>query len=185
MFFRKCAFLAGVTMMGLLPADAAQLGGNPGPIFDMPGPGDYYFWDQSMSGLAVDDTLLAFTVMVPSGGSFLSTFQVFGGCDGSNVYSAGFSLFVGGIATDWTSATRGDGAGCGYHDFLDQVLDEGNLEFRVVFDGADNAPPAGANFADVRFGDTFPAVPLPATGFLVIGALAALAGLRRRSARHV
>lgn len=185
MFSRKCAFLAGLAMMGLLPANAAQLGGNPGPSFDMPGPGDYYLWNQSMSGIAAGDNLLGFIVKVPTGGSFLKTFQVFGGCDGDTFYNAGFSLFVGGIATNWTSATRGDSSNCGYHDFLHKPLGEGSLEFRVVFDGADNAPPAGFDFADVRFGDIIPAIPLPATGLLAIGALAALAGLRRRSARHV
>ena len=82
--------------------NATLLGGDPGPIFPMPGTGDAYMWLEPMLGTAPGDALLDFTVVVPIGGANLKTFQVFGGCDVYTGYLARFSLSVNAVATPWS-----------------------------------------------------------------------------------
>lgn len=174
-------FLTSLALIGLGltgSGHAAMLGGDPGPSFDMPGGGDYYLWDMDLSGLSAGSILLDFTVNVPTGGAFLRTFQVFALDDTRDGCVDGrFSLSVNQPGNEtWTSVAVLEP--CSYHDYLNINLLEGPRNFVVTVESL----PRNADHANVRFGDIIPAIPLPAPALLLMGGLAAMAGLRRARA---
>lgn len=179
--------IAGVLMCLPLCANAAIIHEDPGNFFLMPQPNEAYIWSLDLSSAEAGDVIESFTVFVLPGLQDLKTFQIFGSCDGgSTAWHAGFDLSVSnnaGTDTEWTSATRGSGGGCGYHDYLDQTLAIGANTFEITYTGADNIVPPALQTAQLRFGAILPAIPLPPGLALLSGALGVLglgAARRRR-----
>ncbi|MEM1361307.1 MAG: hypothetical protein AAGF94_06260 [Pseudomonadota bacterium] len=172
-------------LLALCPvtASAGTVFDDPGDIFDVPGLGESYVWYAPVP-LTIGAEVERFTVRVQGGPQFLRTFQVFGKCDGSSLpFNAGFDFSVvnsNGTDTIWTSATRGDSTGCGYHNYLHKTLPVGETIFTVTYNGADGFIPPLAE-AQIRIGDIIPAVPLPGGLVLLPAALVALGGIRFRA----
>lgn len=152
----------------------------------MPGLGDYYRWTVPMAGMTVGDDLASFTMTVPFGGAILDIFQVFGGGDGAVAYQVFFDLFIGGVATPWTSVYTGNGSPFRYHNLEDYWLPGGDVSFRIVLIAEDSAPPPGFDYADLRVGgaNSIPAaIPAPASALLALSAWGLMALGHRRASR--
>lgn len=154
------------------------------PVFniDMPLPTQHFSTAVDMEGLQVGDTVFELNVTVPVGGAFLKVFQVFGGDifdTNYGEYRANFALEVNQSPNTWTMI---DYDYYWYHNYLDVFLEGGERTFKVTLTGSEDGvfPVAAGRYADVRFGDTIPAVPLPAGAVLLVSSLAALPLARRR-----
>lgn len=157
------------------PVSATLLDSPPTNPFDMPAPGDYYQWMVDLSGYSQGDVVLNLEVIVPPGGADLVIFQVFTTedmqtCGGSN--SGLFDLEVDQPGNSTWNYT--DFGTCYYHNYEGVMLDEGMRNFVVTLT---NSP--GDRYADVRFGDTDIAVPLPG-GLVSLATALAVLTLRRR-----
>jgi len=151
----------------------------PGDAFDWPASGiDAFHWFEDLSGVTTFPApVVDFTVTnITAAPLLVMTFQIFGNCTNSDDAAyADFNLSLNGTPTPWTGVEDGP---CLYHNYLNFFLPVGATRFTVDLVNDRNTAPL--LYADVRFGDIVPAIPLPPTALLLLGGVGALALMRRR-----
>ncbi len=154
---------------------------DPGTEFPAPVPETYLTWAVDLSAAGVGAVVAHFTVLSP-GPAVIPLFQVYPGCsvDTKSRFDASFSLSINGSPVSWDSVGTPDTDICNYHNIADLALDGPSSEFTLTLASATFPAPDGLAHAVFRFGDTLPAIPLPATSLALAGAISALAALRRR-----